>query len=318
MTVNHLLPMNNYSRVPKFITNADDLVTPHETTVAGFLTQALEKTRKATLYSEAATEFYRALQNIENINTLDVLLDDDNYRDGLIAAAGFSLKAKSHITRQELDEAIKRVFSTLRDNFGEAFREEIVYRYLLTMGDTLGGSMRNYIGMQAGIKLTNALRDALSAQQSLFSIRQNDKGKVQRISWHSRLLLFDAKTKLTGNNVDVVLLDTSLASTFEELVTIPQAYLACGELKGGVDPAGADEHWKTARSALGRIQTNFTSHSHHPALFFIGAAIQRRMAREIYAGLQSGLLTHAANLTVPEQVEDLAAWLVALQLTVTS
>gem|GEM_PF-6872187 len=36
------------------------------------------------------------------------------------------------------------------------------------------------------------------------------------------------------------------------------------------------------------------------------------MAQEIYNDLSSGLLTHAANLTAPEQVEDLAAWLVAL------
>jgi hypothetical protein len=138
---------------------------------------------------------------------------------------------------------------------------------------------------------------------------------VQQISWGDRLLLFDAKTKLIGNNVDVVLLDVSLAPTFKELLTIPQAYLACGELKGGIDPAGADEHWKTARSALRRIQTTFAGYGHHPALFFVGAAIETRMAQEIYDDLQSGLLKHAANLTVPEQVEDLAAWLVGLQLT---
>ena len=49
-----------------------------------------------------------------------------------------------------------------------------------------------------------------------------------------------------------------------------------------------------------------------PLLFFVGAAIEPRMAQEIYDDLEGGLLTHAANLTVPEQVEDLAAWLVAL------
>lgn len=302
----------------KHIEKASDLITSHKATVEGFLKQALTKTQKATPYSEAATKFHQALQKVEDINTLDVLLADENYRVGLIAAAGLSLKATSHLTKQELDDAIKSVFSTLRDNFGEAFRDEIVYRYLLTMGDTLGGSMRNYIGAEAGIKLTSAIRFALSAQQPAVTIKQSDKGKVQQIAWDSRLLLFDAKTKLVGNNVDVVLLDTSLAPTFKELITIPQAYLSCGELKGGIDPAGADEHWKTARSALARIQTTFANYNHRPALFFVGAAIERRMAQEIYKDLQSGLLTHAANLTVPEQVEDLAAWLIGLQLTVTS
>lgn len=300
----------------KFINSASDLVTSHRATVEGFLLQALAKTSKATPYSEAAAKFHQALQKVRDINTLDVLLDDPNYRGGLIAAAGFSLKATSHLTKEELDEAIKRVFLTLKDKFGEAFREEIVYRYLLTMGDTLGGSMRNYIGAEAGIKLTNALRAALPAKEGAVKIKQSDKGKVQQISWDSRLLLFDAKTKLIGNNVDVVLLDTSFAPNFKELIVIPQAYLACGELKGGIDPAGADEHWKTARSALMRIQTTFANHNHSPALFFVGAAIESRMAQEIFNDLQSGLLTHAANLTVPEQLQDLAEWLVALRLKV--
>ncbi len=297
--------------MPRFINSPNDLITSHAATVEGFLKQALAKTDKATPYSEAATRFHEALQRVENINTLDLLLDDTNYRAGLIAAAGFSLKATAHLTKEELDEAIKRVFSTLRDKFGEAFREEIVYRYLLTAGDTLGGSMRNYVGAEGGLKLATAIIAALPADEEA-EIKKSEKGKVQRIAWDSRLLLFDVKTALIGNNVDVILLDTSLAETLKELVTIPQAYLACGELKGGIDPAGADEHWKTARSALGRIQTTFVKHGHQLALFFVGAAIEQRMAREIYDDLESGLLAHAANLTVSEQVEDLAQWLVAL------
>ena len=33
---------------------------------------------------------------------------------------------------------------------------------------------------------------------------------------------------------------------------------------------------------------------------------------EIFSQLQSGLLNHVANLRVPQQVSDLAAWLVSL------
>ncbi|HAJ78349.1 MAG TPA: hypothetical protein DCO75_01135, partial [Fibrobacteres bacterium] len=29
------------------------------------------------------------------------------------------------------------------------------------------------------------------------------------------------------------------------------------ELKGGIDPAGADEHWKTAKTAIDRIVSAF-------------------------------------------------------------
>ena len=296
-----------------FISQPSDLLTSHKATVEGFLEQALAKTEKATPYSEAATKFHQALQRVQDVNSLDLLLDDPNYRGGLIAAAGFSLKSTNHLTKEELDEAIKRVFSTLKDKFGEAFREEIVYRYLLTMGDTLGGSMRNYIGAEAGIKLTRSLLDVLpNEDEANLIIKKNNKGKIRQIAWSNRFILFDAKTQLIGNNVDVILLDSSLAVTLKELVTIPAAYLACGELKGGIDPAGADEHWKTARSALVRIQNSFAKHNQNPALFFVGAAIEVNMAKQIFDDLQNGLLTHAANLTVSEQVADLASWLVAL------
>ena len=94
---------------------------------------------------------------------------------------------------------------------------------------------------------------------------------------------------------------------------MPENYLACGELKGGVDPAGADEHWKTAQSAFDRIRDRFAQKNlKAPALFFVGAAIETTMAGQIFARLQDGRLTHAANLTVPQQVADLANWLVSL------
>ena len=46
------------------------------------------------------------------------------------------------------------------------------------------------------------------------------------------------------------------------------AFVALGELKGGLDPAGADEHWKTANSALGRIRKGFAKKENKPFTFF--------------------------------------------------
>jgi type II restriction enzyme len=309
--ISSLTPLSFRESLLKFINSSDDLITSHGSTVEGFLKQALTKTGKATLYSEAASRLHEVLQRVRDIETLDVILDDQRYRPGLIAAAGFSTKAKNHLTKEELDNAIKKVFSTLKDQLGEAFREEIVYRYLLTFGDTLGGSMRNWVGAQASLKLTDALIAALPPVERV-EITKSATGKVQRIEWDYRILRFDVKTKLIGTSVDVILLDASQAASQTELITIPRAYLACGELKGGIDPAGSDEHWKTARTALNRIQVQFDQYGHKPARFFVGAAIVLRVAEEIYSDLQSGVLTHAANLTVDEQVEDLAQWLVAL------
>jgi type II restriction enzyme len=45
-------------------------------------------------------------------------------------------------------------------------------------------------------------------------------------------------------------------------------HISCGELKGGIDPAGADEHWKTAVSAFRRITTSFGIISVSPPILF--------------------------------------------------
>ena len=93
---------------------------------------------------------------------------------------------------------------------------------------------------------------------------------------------------------------------------IPERFIAFGELKGGIDPAGADEHWKTAQTALTRIKTAFANENLSPNLFFIGAVIVDSMAQEIWNQLEEGTLKNAANLTNPDQVASLANWLVDL------
>jgi type II restriction enzyme len=123
-------------------------------------------------------------------------------------------------------------------------------------------------------------------------------------------MVFDRKPKLVGKNIDVVVLQTGSGKSVQELLEDKNAYVACGEVKGGIDPAGADEHWKTAHSALERIRTTFGLQT--PALFFAGAAIETSMAHEIVAQIRSNRLTYAANLTKPQQVGDLANWLVSL------
>jgi len=89
----------------------------------------------------------------------------------------------------------------------------------------------------------------------------------------------------------------------------PDLYIALGELKGGIDPAGADEHWKTARTALQRIDAAFRKISKHPYTFFISTAIETKMAREIYQQLETKKLTNAANLTNDNQLVSIMRWL---------
>ena len=173
--------------------------------------------------------------------------------------------------------------------------------------------MRNLTGASATKQFTAALLQALHPREVQVQTAQKS-GKVQRIAWEQRLLMFDVTPKFINKNIDVILLEQRSTKLDEkQLREMPDHYRACGELKGGIDPAGADEHWKTARSALDRIIESFDRvDAPHPQLFFAGAAIEVAMANEIFARLKDGRLSYAANLTVNEQVTDFANWLVTL------
>ncbi len=81
-------------------------------------------------------------------------------------------------------------------------------------------------------------------------------------------------------------------------------YISAGELKSGIDPAGADEHWKTARTALSRIHKAFISSGiDSPNIFFIGGAISKHMAEEIIDNISDQKLAWAANLNNKKQME---------------
>ena len=95
-----------------------------------------------------------------------------------------------------------------------------------------------------------------------------------------------------------------------KIISTPTNYIALGELKGGIDPAGADEHWKTANTALDRIRKAFAQSSVIPKTFFVGAAIENSMSEEMYSQLINGTLSNAANLTNEKQVYSLCQWIV--------
>lgn len=299
---------NSKIMIPKYIKTAANLQTKHRAICDGFLTQALQKTEKAKLFIDESKIFYNALKKVKSV---DELLLSSKYRNDLAYACGFSDKARSQLTDAELNSAIQQVLSRICRGAGLAFREDILYRYLLTKGDTLGGSMRNFTGASAGIKLTEKIIERLSSGQRKIQLLESKSGKVQRVIWDDRTMLFDVKPRLIGKNIDVILINRGTMETPEEkLLAIKSNYIACGELKGGIDPAGADEHWKTANSALGRIRSAFGKTA--PSLFFVGAAIEASMSKEIFKQLKTGQLTHAANLNEEEQVNDLVDWLLSL------
>ena len=101
----------------------------------------------------------------------------------MLTASGLSDKSLKYFTEEDKDEAIKKLISEFLEPTGATFVDELVYRFLLIKGDSLGGSMRNYVGLIAQMKLIRKLLSLLSMQKISFMVLfKNDK---QENKWQS-------------------------------------------------------------------------------------------------------------------------------------
>ena len=66
-------------------------------------------------------------------------------------------KATNHLQDSDKREAVSGLIKNFLEPAGNNFIEELVFRFLLTRGNTLGGSMRNIGGFMAQKKLTRAI-----------------------------------------------------------------------------------------------------------------------------------------------------------------
>ena len=311
----------------RHLKSSKDLVTTYEATRAGFVSLALEKNRRATpIVAEA-----RALQEAaSHVKISTDLLKIKNIEAGLLTAAGLSDKALTHLLPEDKKMAIEGLIKNFLDPAGDKFVEELVFRFLLTRGDALGGSMRNIGGAIAQRKLTRSVLSCLKIAGIAYEwqdiktrkwlpMKKHDseiEASTRGITWRDekkiRTIIYNLTVPLVKNNVDLCLFNLDPEKLKSTKYTIPKSYIALGELKGGIDPAGADEHWKTARTALERIRNAFKNSGYSPRTFFIGAAVEKKMADEIWSQMKKGTLSNAANLNEENQIASISHWLCTL------
>lgn len=304
-----------------------DLQTSYTAYRAGFVSLALERNRRATPFVDEARKLKAAAAKAK---APAELLQMKGIRSALLTAAGVSDKASGHLEESDKIEAIAGLIGKFLEPAGADFVEELVFRFLLTRGDTLGGSMRNVGGALAQRKLTRSLISCLNLAGTKYWWTDKKKSTwtpsessvddadveigLSGLAWKNgnghRTLIYNLTVPAVKNNIDMCLFDSQHGNYGADTVKNPKLYLALGELKGGIDPAGADEHWKTARTALERIHRGFAGYT--PATFFIGAAIEKKMAGEIWDSLENETITNAANLTNEDQVSSISRWLCQL------
>lgn len=289
------------------IKSANDLVTSREETRAGFIAMALEKNYMAVPYLEEAKALKALASQIKKPKDL---LQVKDLRIALLTASGLSDKSLNYLTEDDRTLAIKGLIEKFLEPAGDNFIDELVYRYLLTKGDALGGKARNLAGSLGERKFLRSLISVFNIAGIKYKWKDNDTNtwldktsddtgiekRIKAIYWKrkkDRLLVLNVNVPLVSKNVDLIVLQAQpneLKTGKQSIIHQAEKYIALGELKGGIDPAGADEHWKTASSALNRIRTSFAKKKLNPNTFFIGAAIENAMASEIFMQLQTGTM----------------------------
>ena len=202
---------------------------------------------------------------------------------------------------------------------------------MANIGDSLGGVSRNEVGRIAMMRLLNPLVTYLHRQNHLQEIVCSFKGDLSATSEETRQsrrekiamdstvdmdeLLADCEQRrvkyheLVFRNGNRLLVDRQLNWTDEAGGTYKigpdlhstaetQDFVWAAEVKGGADPAGSDEHWKTATQALNRILDACQATGRvQPALAFVATIFVERVAREAQTWIDEGKLTAAYNLT---------------------
>ena len=313
--------------VLKLISSPEDLITSRVQTRAGFINFALEKNRLAEPYVNQAKSLKALASNAKKPSDL---LKINKIRNALLTAAGLSDKALKYFSEEDQTDAIKKLIKDFLEPEGDYFIDALVYRFLLIKGDTLGGSMRNLVGKIAEQKLICTIISNLSIMGLDFSIlnqsskrwsqgtvQKIDYSKVKAINWKhdnkDRIIAFNLNIPIVKKNVDICLFEANIEDyKTGKIVEETNKCIMLGELKGGIDPAGADEHWKTGNTALERIRENFLNNHLPIKTSFIGAAIEISMATEIYQQLKTDKLSYAANLTIEDQLVNYCDWLISL------
>jgi len=317
-----------------YVQKASDLVSTHESQRNGFLEYALRKSKESIPYIDKA----KTLKVILEQNTKkpkDILkLKEEKWE--CYQAAGVSVKAKKFLREDDLNLILLEFIKEFLEPAGSQYIEELIYRYLLTLGDALGGRMRNLVGSIANEKLTRFIISQIQVSNFEFDIYIKSSKKwisskeysidivpeIRSIRWKlkngtQRQIIYNLTVPIVKKNIDLVLLNCHSqelsGKAFKKIIAEPKNYKALGELKGGIDPAGADEHWKTANTALSRVRDNFNKHEIQIPLIFIGAAIEVSMSKEIFNQYSTGKIANCANLTVEKQLISLCNWLVKLK-----
>lgn len=199
------------------LATSQDLVTTYEARRAGFVRAALEKNRLADPFVQDAKTLRIKAQKART--PID-LIEMEGVYAGLLTAAGLSDKAIKNLDQQEKRQLVEEFIKNILLPAEGDFVEELVYRFLLIRGDTLGGKMRNITGVWAQRRVVDFVLSELKISGTeyvwlregsshwLSTPVEDATDKVKAVSWlngsENRVLWFNMKVPIIVNEEESV------------------------------------------------------------------------------------------------------------------
>jgi type II restriction enzyme len=275
----------------------ENLITTQENINKGFLWQARKKRELSQISLKQSRD---AKTKLKKATSFEEIYDDQMLFDFLVGALMLSKKSINNLSFKNVKELIESEINFQKLN-EQNYINSLEKNYLLMCGESIGGKMRNRIGKKGEELFIEKIKYLLDKKNVKYEMEYSKIGNPISIFWNNRTIIFNKKSNFINKSVDFIVL-RSVNGKYD--LENPDSYCCAGELKSGIDPAGADEHWKTAMAALKRISFSFKSiNLKTPPLYFIGGAISNFMATEIIDLLKKDKLQYAANLNHSKQLE---------------
>jgi len=279
--------------------NADNLITKEKYVLNGCRWQA---NKKSLMANDILKFTQKAKKELRKVNSFHEILESELMSEFIIGASMLSRKSTNHFSATELISFLAKVIDFERLNELN-YLNELERYYLLTAGDSVGGKMRNLVGNKGNDLLIEHITTYLNEHNVDYKLIVSKNNNVQSIETDLSAIIFNKKPKFINKSIDFIVVKKEKDQKYD--LEDYDSYIAAGELKSGIDPAGADEHWKTATTALARIRNVFNNLEKPIPLYFIGGAISKHMATEIIDAIENKELKLAANLNIKKQMDFL-------------
>lgn len=257
-------------------------ITSESEIIHGFSLQFLSKWEELIVnrYAEPILIFEKNLLDVKATEIGDFVNQlSGELLGNCYTAIGASDKSKQHLPKDE--NTIRGYVSDALDISGantiDSVIKILIIGFSLVSGDSMGGASRNLVGNRGEDKI----QAILSSNFDGTIMQKNTSGRPKITQFKH-----NASTYFVHWNKRI----PKAKKNYDFIVTRSQSFheddvVAVLEIKSGCDPAGADEHWNTAKGKLNTLKSAEEGIRCGFASIIIDSTVRNHIAQEINSGL---------------------------------